>query len=169
MMNKNLDAIVGWVQSRSPSSLAYTVSASELASAIGLLSALPERATSTVLIPDLFPNVPLEMLYVHAARKKHNRYTPLQEIHNDTNLSVALTAIGAAIAKELRDTGNDMCHHQFDDGAEVCSCPRCVRLCCEPLEQRCSIDGHSSALLFGTFDLADRLARNGRTAWSEFR
>jgi len=119
MMNDNLDAAVGWVQSRIPSSLACAVSAGELANAIGLLSALPERTTGTVLIPDLFPGVPLETLYVHATGKKHTQHMPLQETCNDTGLCMALTAIGTAIAKELQDTKNDMCRHELDDGAAV--------------------------------------------------
>lgn len=69
MLRENFDKAVSWVQERIPADLARAVSANDLTSAFDALSALPARASATFLIPDLFPGVLLETLYVHDVGK----------------------------------------------------------------------------------------------------
>ena len=120
MLRENFDKAVSWVQERIPAALARAVSANDLTSAFDALSALPARASATFLIPDLFPGVSLETLYVHDVGKHSSDAGVSDTMTRPGSVSpLALTAIGTAIAKELQDTGTDMVHYPLDGEAEV--------------------------------------------------
>ncbi len=120
MIRDDFDKSVGWVQERIPGDLARAVSTADLKSAFHALSALPDRASATFLVPDLFPGVSLETLYVHNSSSHSSDGWVSDTMMQPGSVSpMALTAIGTAIAKELQDTGTDMVHYPLDGGSEV--------------------------------------------------
>ncbi len=120
MLRNDFDKAVIWVQERISDELAKTVSADELKLTFSALNSLQTRASGTFLIPSLFPNVPLETLYVHDIGKRHYDTGGSHTMLPPANISpAALTAIGSAIMKELKSSGNDMVHYPLDGNAEV--------------------------------------------------
>lgn len=120
MIRANFDTAAAWVQSRIPADLATQVSKKEIENAFSAMSALIPKAKATFLIPDLFPGVTLEVLYVHN-RTEHSTDIKI----NDTairalSLTVsALKAIGMAIEKEMRDSNNEIVHYPLSDESEI--------------------------------------------------
>lgn len=120
MLRDDFDKAVIWVQERISDELANTVSASDLKNTLAALNSMQTRASGTFLIPSLFPDVPLETLYVHDIGKRHYDTGGSHTMLPPENISpAALTAIGTAIMKELNSSGNDMVHYPLDGEAEV--------------------------------------------------
>ena len=109
-----------WVHARIPQEMGDSVHSRELVDAFSALAAITETATSTFLIPDLFPDVALDVLYVHDIASP-NKLTSVGDPANNLfpGLSAsALTAIGTAVIREMETTNSDMVRHELD-GAEI--------------------------------------------------
>lgn len=117
MLNNEFDNAASWVLDRMSRDLVKTVSSNDLINAFAGLKALSAKASATFLIPDLFPGVPLEMLFVHDTcntNRSKSETAVLGEIS-----PLALTAIGSAIMTELQSTNTDMVQYPLGGEAEV--------------------------------------------------
>jgi len=109
-----------WVHARIPQEMANSVHIRELVDAFSALAAVTDAATSTFLIPDLFPDVALDVLYVHniaGADKLTSVGDPAKNLFPGLS-AIALTAIGTAVIREMETTNSDMVRHELY-GAEI--------------------------------------------------
>lgn len=120
-----IDNATEWLMPRIPSALASTVAKADIVEALITLSELPNVA-ATFLIPDLFPKIDLEVLYVHDIDSSIKDV--IQKQKTDERCSVpALTAIGAAIRNEMVVTGTEVMTFKPDGLAELIVFPPRVR------------------------------------------
>ncbi len=116
MLCDDFDKAVAWVQARIPDDVA--VSSGTLQLALQALDALSRRASATFLIPDLFPGVALETLYLHDGCKHCNDTSPTNTV--PTGISPgAMTAIGTAILSELRSQKTELLTCPLEGNTEV--------------------------------------------------
>ncbi|MGK9007677.1 hypothetical protein ACR6JC_24350, partial [Citrobacter europaeus] len=98
---------------------------SEIREAFEALAMVAKDATSTFLIPDLFPSVDLDVLYVYGA-EEGSPATATENSGPDIALGLsaqALTAIGSALSAEMQVTGTDMVRYQTANAEIIVSRP----------------------------------------------
>ena len=123
--HKIFDHAATWVHERSVPSIGEAVPVSEIREAFEALAMAARDATSTFLIPDLFPGVNLDVLYVYGAEEV-GPATATQNSAPDIapGLSAqALTAIGSALSTEMQSTGTDMVRYQAPNAEIIVSRP----------------------------------------------
>lgn len=117
---KNFSTMAKWVRERIPDEPTQAVSDEELRQTLTALTAVAEEANATFLIPDLFPGIQLDVLYVASG----DAVEATKAVENQGRSLVgglsskALTAIGQAVTHELSSIGCDMVTYKAD-GAEI--------------------------------------------------
>lgn len=123
MIRAKFDTAADWVNSRIPPVLAHPTLTSEIEHAFAMLNTLILKAKATFLIPDLFPGVALEVLYIHYAIDRSidmGINDTLSALREEGQLApVALTAIGTAIAKEMQTSATDTVRYPVNDESLV--------------------------------------------------
>lgn len=117
---KKIQTMCHWVQERVSDELVGTYAMGELQQTFTTLATVAEDAQSTFLIPDLFPGIKLNVLYIHNVEGSPKKSALLSTATTWTpGLSAhALSAIGEAVSKELQAKGCDMLSCAMD-GAEI--------------------------------------------------
>jgi len=111
-----------WVHSQAQSTSAIAATAPEIADAISTLHVLIGKCAVPMMVPDLFPGIALETVYVPKSNTRDDVKTSSSGEFNTGTSRVtapALSAIGAAIVAQLERTGEDMVLYEFDDGARA--------------------------------------------------
>ncbi|ANN80834.1 hypothetical protein [Bordetella flabilis] len=118
--HKIFDKAAEWVHTKAYPGLLECLDTGELRQAFEALATVAEDANSTFLIPDLFPGIDLDVLYVHDLENTGAQRTA--SLSSDAALpglsARALAAIGSALDAELRVSGNDMVRYR-EGGAEI--------------------------------------------------
>jgi len=123
--HKIFDHAAAWVHERNVPSIGEAVPVSEIREAFEALAMVAKDATSTFLIPDLFPSVDLDVLYVYGA-EEGSPATATENSGPDIALGLsaqALTAIGSALSAEMQVTGTDMVRYQTANAEIIVSRP----------------------------------------------
>lgn len=123
MIRAKFDTAADWVNSRIPSVLAHPTLTNEIEHAFAMLNTLILKAKATFLIPDLFPGVALEVLYIHNDVDRSidvGINDTLSSLREEGQLAPsALTAIGTAIAKEMQASRTDTVRYPVNDESLV--------------------------------------------------
>ncbi len=111
-----------WVHERINPAMASLVRESDVRQALSALNTIMADASSTFLIPDLFPGAALDFFHVQGLRDPAVLTTADQRLGaglvQDGLSANALSAIGAALQQEMDSTGNDMMRFPLE-GSEV--------------------------------------------------
>ena len=115
-----------WVRERINPTMAALVQDNDVRQALVALDAILADASSTFLIPDLFPGAALDVFHVQGLRNDpvELRLSDSDGAHHQLaqGLSAnALTAIGAALLQEMDSTGNDMMRYPLEDAEVIVS------------------------------------------------
>lgn len=123
MIRAKFDMAAEWVNSHLPSTFGSPSINSEIEHAFAMLNALITKAEATFLIPDLFPGVALEVLYLHDSNHPsidHDIEESLAVLRSEGVLTAsALTLIGSAIEHEMKKTGTDTVRYLVRDKSMV--------------------------------------------------
>ncbi|WP_323025721.1 hypothetical protein [Castellaniella sp.] len=116
----DFDLSTQWVRERLNPTMAALTGDEEVRQALVALNAILTGASSTFLIPDLFPGAPLDVFHVQGLSKESvELHAPGSGLLGQAGLSArALSAIGAALLQEMDATGNDMVRYPLKE-AEV--------------------------------------------------
>lgn len=117
---KKIQTMCHWVQERISDEFVENVEADELHQTFAALATVAGDAQSTFLIPDLFPGIKLNVLYIHNIDGPASKSAlPNSATAWAPGLSArALSAIGHAVSNALQETGSDMLSCAID-GAEI--------------------------------------------------
>lgn len=114
------DHAAQWVHQRRDLAISTTVPLAELTDAIAALHEMVLKCKASVMLPDLFPSVALEAIFVPSSNTQHMTASSVAMVANAPRITgQALTAIGQALVAQLAANGNDMAVYEFDDGAQA--------------------------------------------------
>lgn len=120
MIRAKIDNAADWVKSRISHMPEPQASKSDIAGTLTTLNKLISEAEATFLVPDLFPLVRLETLYVHGCESTPSEPNASPLIGSqDKATAMALTAIGTAIVREMEQSGTNLLRFPLPNACEV--------------------------------------------------
>lgn len=118
MQSSIFDSTANWVCSKQNFSMPEAASETDITRTLTSLHALAQSCAAAILVPDLFPDSGIELLYVPPAGSEGVRRSAATLAREDVP-PAALRAIGKALHSQMVATGADVANYKFEDGGEA--------------------------------------------------
>lgn len=113
------NSVAQWILQRYEGDTPSGATEGEIAQSLSSLYASAGRCKACIMVPDLFPGASLEAIYVPKLGLKGARQDSKRMLPASVVTGTALAVIGAALLTHFNQTGNNMAHYEFDDGAQA--------------------------------------------------
>lgn len=91
----------------------------QIAESLASLYSSAGKCEACIMVPDLFPGSTLEAIYLPKLGLTRATRQADTVLTGHVVTPAALAAIGNALTTYLHQSGNDMAHYEFDDGAQA--------------------------------------------------